>query len=92
MLRISKLKGDKMNKQGAEMALSTVITIIILLLIVVVVVVLIAKSTGKWNTGTSCISLGGRCSDEQSCTYGEVPNSDGSCTSGSCCKLISENS
>jgi len=81
-----------MNKKGVQLALGTVITIIILLLVVVVIVVLIANATGKWNTGTKCISEGGRCVKTDKCPKAadQITTLPDLCTSPQvCCKLIS---
>ena len=80
-----------MNKKGVELALGTVITIIILLLVVVVIVVMITKSSDSWNTGTACVSKGGKCT-KNVCDNGEVEDSyAGICgdnTALKCCKII----
>ena len=82
----------KLNKKGAEMALGMVITIIILLLVVVVIVVMITKSSDSWNTGTACVSKGGKCTTKDCGTNGEVegasPDICGDNTALKCCKII----
>lgn len=88
-----------MNKKGAELALNTMIIIIILLLVVVVIVVMLVKSSGKWNTGTNCLSSGGKCVaranlNEVECDgQNHLSEADKSCEDGAgsgaqCCSII----
>ena len=84
-----------MNKKGAELALNTMIIIIILLLVVVVIVVMLVKSSDKWNTGTDCLSSGGKCiaSGEPCTNPNQLPKGNPSCvkslgTGAQCCSII----